>query len=258
MQSPLAGRLQHGDGVHQQDPRRRGRPAASASAAGSCPASTSTPTSATRRSEAWGLDWLRAGHDAGPLPPARLRRRTASTSTPGDDGAARAARRGAASCCAEGDGVAARRRAAPSPTRRDWPDVDQVRRPAAGVARVARARHRLRPGAARLPRRPAPASTSTTCARRSPLYADRGRRPPRLDPARRQLRAVGQRPPRAVDPRRVGRAAPRRRPRRRGGHRPRRSSPRSGSTRATASSRSTSSTSPTCPVAHATPRSTPA
>ena len=33
----------------QQDPRRRGRPAASASAADSCPASTSTPTSPTRR-----------------------------------------------------------------------------------------------------------------------------------------------------------------------------------------------------------------
>ena len=30
-----------------------------------------------------------------------------------------------------------------------------------------------------------------------PLYRDRGRRPPRLDPARRQLRPVGQRPPRA-------------------------------------------------------------
>ena len=57
----LAGRLQHGDGVRQQDPRRRGRAAASASVAGSCPASTSTPTSATRRCAAWGRDWLERG-----------------------------------------------------------------------------------------------------------------------------------------------------------------------------------------------------
>ena len=212
----LAGRVQHGDGVGQQDPRRRGR-RASGSAAGWCPASTCTPTCATRPSRRGGSTGSGAGR-CGPLPPARVRR------PPGRHHAGR--RRRASSCATRrgelcADGVAALPdEPAPTPDIADWPDVDQADDPPPASPEV------LVPGTAF-----GLAPHGFHADRHGEYLADvretaaalrrRGHRPPRLDPPRRQLRAVGQRPPRPVDPRRVGRAAPRRGPRRRGGHRPR-------------------------------------
>ena len=145
-------RVQHGDRLGQQDPRRRGGRRRSASAAGSCRASTCTPTSAIRRRERGASAWLRARHDARPLPRARVRRRhrgtsarrTANGSSCRDDdgglcadGSRRPRRAGCRAC-----GRRLARRAADD-------------RATAGVARGARARHGVRPRAARLPRRQA-------------------------------------------------------------------------------------------------------
>ena len=141
-------------------------PGASASAAGSCPASTSTPTSATRRRAAWGLDWLRARHDAGPLPPARLRRPPRRHRARRRRRAPRAARRGRRAVRRGRRGAAASRPAPPDPA--DWPDVDADRP-------TRRRRHRrcscpAPPSASRRT-----ASTPTSTASTSPTSARRCR-----------------------------------------------------------------------------------
>ena len=237
----LGRRVQHGDRVHQQDPRRRRSPGGSASAAAWCPASTCTPTSATRPRRAWGRDWLRARHDAGALPPARLRRPRRRHQLAGRR-APRAARRG-------GRPVRRRRRGARRAGRaRRMPTTGPTCRrrssppPASPEVLVPGTAFGLAPHGFHADKH---AEYLADVREELPLYRERGHRPPGLDPARRQLRAVVQRPPRPVDPRRVRRPAPRRRRGRPGGRLPRASSPRSGSTRATASCGSTSSTPPT-------------
>ena len=122
MQRTLPRRVQHGDRLRQQDPRRRGR--AAVRLPGRPRAGRGRlrlPLPPTGRGV--GSCLARAGDDAGPLPPARVRRppRRHHAGRRWPAGAARRGRR-----ALRGRDGNASRRPAPPPEPADWPDVEQA------------------------------------------------------------------------------------------------------------------------------------